>query len=169
MTIATSVPLKNMGLNAGARTSRAGLAALVLCLAATTAHALTPLPPECYPHQEGIHTDWPADLGSGMVSRAESFQQADDSWRLWTIITECSSGRSIAVAVEDYEQNEAVNALVRSAIQSPEIIGLGELARRLDRAFGEAFIDQSRPATVETCPCNLFYPNLQGNKIPYGS
>ena len=149
---ATFVALEGARCRLRARNPRPGLLALALCLASTTAQALAPPFPECYPYQEGIDAGWPENLGSGMVSRSEAFEQPDGSWREWKVVTECASGQSIAVAIEDYNQGEAVNALVRSAIQSPEVITFSDLARRLDRALGEAFIDQSRPRDVETCP-----------------
>ena len=167
MTVATFIAFEGAGRGACARKSRAGLLALIMCLASTTAQALAPALPECYPYQEDVDAGWPENLGRGMVSRSESFRQPDGSWRDWMVVTECASGQSIAVAIADYEQGEAVNALVRSAIQSPEVITLSDLAGRLDRALGEAFIDQSQPADVETCPCQHFYPDLRGSKTPF--
>ena len=167
MTAATFIALEGAGSEARARNPRAGLLGLALCLLSTTAQALSPVLPECYPYQEGVHAGWPENLGSGMVSRPESFEQPDGSWRDWMVVTECASGQSIAIAVADYEQGAAVNALVRSAIQSPEAITFADLARQLDRALGEAFIDQSRPANAETCPCQHYYPDLRGSKTPF--
>ena len=167
MIAAIFLALEGAGRGARARNSRAGLLALTLCLLSTTAPALSPPLPVCYPYQEGADAGWPENLGSGMVSRSESYEQPDGSWRDWMVVTECASGQSIAVAIEDYNQGEAVNALVRSAIQSPEVFTVRDLARRLDRALGEAFIDQSQPANVETCPCQHFYPDLRGSKTPF--
>lgn len=146
---------------------RTSLAAAVLGVAASTAQALTPLPPVCYPHQEGASAGEPSDLGSGIVSRSEAFGRGDDSWRKWEVVTQCESGLSIAVQLDSYDEAPAVRALVRSAIASPEVITFSDLAQRLDHTIGQAFIDEGRPANVETCVCNHFYPDLRGTKAPY--
>jgi len=110
----------------------------------------------------------PQDLGDGIVARTEIFYGEDGSSdRLWDMVTHCASGISIAVKVDTSEDIGAVRALVQSAIASSEVFTLEDLTARLDQAMGTAIIDEGRPASVETCACQHFYPELRGTKTPF--
>ena len=60
-----------------------------------------------------------------------------------------------------------MKAFVRAAVASEEVMTFSSLSEQLDQAFGRAFIDQSRPANVETCARSTFYRELRGDKQPF--
>ena len=168
MTTATFLASLGAGSRARARAPWAGLVGLALALTATTAQALAPPVPVCYPHQDGMASYDPADLGDGIVARTEIFYGEDGSYdRRWDVVTHCASGISIAAQLSSNEDVEVVRALVRSAIASPQVFTLEDLTERLDQARGTAIIDGGRPADVETCACQHFYPELRGDKQPF--
>ena len=81
-----------------------------LALSVSMAQATPPMPALCDPMQSHLCVSNPEDLGNGLVARMETFFGDGDTSSNWTVVTQCASGLTIAVPVEEWPEAQAVKA-----------------------------------------------------------